>query len=179
MAMVAKAFEQPPLSGRYAEALRTWLPYRVVTLPPATSPETMLARGRARAAVIIPEHFEREIRRHRPVEAQVLVDATDGNTAQLIRGSAGQITRAFAQPLGGAAVPAIQTATRLWVNPRPEPRKIYGPGLPVLGLSITRKRSEEHTSELQSQSNLVCRLLLEKKKKKNIEIHSSRHIHDT
>src|SRR2546430_5667778 len=27
-------------------------------------------------------------------------------------------------------------------------------------------RSEEHTSELQSQSNLVCRLLLEKKKKK-------------
>src|SRR3989475_8257093 len=27
------------------------------------------------------------------------------------------------------------------------------------------KRSEEHTSELQSQSNLVCRLLLEKKKK--------------
>src|SRR5688572_31163777 len=30
-------------------------------------------------------------------------------------------------------------------------------------------RSEEHTSELQSQSNLVCRLLLEKKKKQNIE----------
>src|SRR2546427_6578090 len=29
------------------------------------------------------------------------------------------------------------------------------------------KRSEEHTSELQSQSNLVCRLLLEKKKKRD------------
>src|SRR2546427_9358910 len=29
-------------------------------------------------------------------------------------------------------------------------------------------RSEEHTSELQSQSNLVCRLLLEKKKTKNL-----------
>src|SRR2546427_8525156 len=29
-------------------------------------------------------------------------------------------------------------------------------------------RSEEHTSELQSQSNLVCRLLLEKKKKKRV-----------
>src|SRR2546427_7026980 len=29
-------------------------------------------------------------------------------------------------------------------------------------------RSEEHTSELQSQSNLVCRLLLEKKKKKRL-----------
>src|SRR2546430_13647494 len=36
----------------------------------------------------------------------------------------------------------------------------------IVNLSKTRKtiRSEEHTSELQSQSNLVCRLLLEKKK---------------
>src|SRR5688572_31650706 len=33
-------------------------------------------------------------------------------------------------------------------------------------------RSEEHTSELQSQSNLVCRLLLEKKKKKTKKYHS-------
>src|SRR5688572_32533189 len=32
--------------------------------------------------------------------------------------------------------------------------------------SVEVNRSEEHTSELQSQSNLVCRLLLEKKKKK-------------
>src|SRR5688572_32281970 len=31
-------------------------------------------------------------------------------------------------------------------------------------LHASRRRSEEHTSELQSQSNLVCRLLLEKKK---------------
>src|SRR2546430_7736607 len=41
------------------------------------------------------------------------------------------------------------------------------------GMAVRRRlmkprptRSEEHTSELQSQSNLVCRLLLEKKKKK-------------
>src|SRR5688572_31995847 len=37
--------------------------------------------------------------------------------------------------------------------------------------SMTKPRSEEHTSELQSQSNLVCRLLLEKKKnKKNYSV---------
>src|SRR2546427_7867027 len=34
------------------------------------------------------------------------------------------------------------------------------------GYTVLVGRSEEHTSELQSQSNLVCRLLLEKKKKK-------------
>src|SRR5256886_8488059 len=40
----------------------------------------------------------------------------------------------------------------------------------VLGRPRARgaPRSEEHTSELQSQSNIVCRLLLEKKKKKKI-----------
>src|SRR2546430_7354660 len=35
--------------------------------------------------------------------------------------------------------------------------------------AVGASRSEEHTSELQSQSNLVCRLLLEKKKKQNDE----------
>src|SRR2546430_11328501 len=37
-------------------------------------------------------------------------------------------------------------------------------------------RSEEHTSELQSQSNLVCRLLLEKKKK-NAPANDARRVH--
>src|SRR2546427_7955817 len=36
----------------------------------------------------------------------------------------------------------------------------------LLAVAYFALRSEEHTSELQSQSNLVCRLLLEKKKKK-------------
>src|SRR2546430_6958744 len=37
--------------------------------------------------------------------------------------------------------------------------------------SDSSRRSEEHTSELQSQSNLVCRLLLEKKKKHIYHLH--------
>src|SRR2546430_3603547 len=41
----------------------------------------------------------------------------------------------------------------------------------ALGASVAR--SEEHTSELQSQSNLVCRLLLEKKKKRKNEFSTS------
>src|SRR2546430_11824411 len=38
-------------------------------------------------------------------------------------------------------------------------------------------RSEEHTSELQSQSNLVCRLLLEKKKKIMYQLPSYSYVH--
>src|SRR2546427_5764062 len=46
----------------------------------------------------------------------------------------------------------------------------------VLRLAVSlAQRSEEHTSELQSQSNLVCRLLLEKKKKRNNIDHKSKH----
>src|SRR2546430_4353822 len=37
-------------------------------------------------------------------------------------------------------------------------------------LSTGSRRSEEHTSELQSQSNLVCRLLLEKKKDEHTHV---------
>src|SRR2546427_7058147 len=39
----------------------------------------------------------------------------------------------------------------------------------------SRIRSEEHTSELQSQSNIVCRLLLEKKKYKSTGIELTKH----
>src|SRR5688572_31219391 len=49
---------------------------------------------------------------------------------------------------------------------RPAVRRELAGGPRALGLAAQRApgRSEEHTSELQSQSNLVCRLLLEKKK---------------
>src|SRR2546427_8296158 len=47
---------------------------------------------------------------------------------------------------------AEQAGVRLALHPDDPPWPIFG------------LRSEEHTSELQSQSNLVCRLLLEKKK---------------
>src|SRR5437016_10840548 len=41
----------------------------------------------------------------------------------------------------------------------------------------TKARSEEHTSELQSLTNLVCRLLLEKKKTRNVERLALERIH--
>src|SRR2546430_8532930 len=62
-------------------------------------------------------------------------------------------------------------------------RKIFQPDNLVLLVALpcnenarVPARSEEHTSELQSQSNLVCRLLLEKKKKLTIDIHCASHL---
>src|SRR2546430_4217974 len=45
-------------------------------------------------------------------------------------------------------------------------------------LAAPRRRSEEHTSELQSQSNLVCRLLLEKKKQYRNNYTKRRHFYE-
>jgi ABC-2 type transport system permease protein len=135
--LVVQDLDQTPLSRRYIDAYRSSLTFRIVALPIASSPETAIARGRARGALILPEHFEREIRRGRAAQAQLLVDGTDTNTALLVQGAAGQITRAFVQQLPGAApAPSVSTATRLWFNPGREPRKFYGPGMLVLSLSI-------------------------------------------
>src|SRR5687767_8605960 len=46
------------------------------------------------------------------------------------------------------------------------------PGGPLTTVQLNEQRSEEHTSELQSLAYLVCRLLLEKKKKNNKTNHS-------
>src|SRR2546430_12868994 len=48
--------------------------------------------------------------------------------------------------------------------------------VPEVRAAVELLRSEEHTSELQSQSNLVCRLLLEKKKKSTRDLKSDPHI---
>src|SRR6266498_5127854 len=47
-----------------------------------------------------------------------------------------------------------------------KPVRLFFSGRIVPRLALRRGRSEEHTSELQSRPHLVCRLLLEKKKKK-------------
>src|SRR2546430_17600455 len=72
---------------------------------------------------------------------------------------------------------SLHDALPICFAPRAATRSGYGSNLDTPGPNQAREgrlfrcrsarnvRSEEHTSELQSQSNLVCRLLLEKKKK--------------
>src|SRR2546427_1358143 len=50
-----------------------------------------------------------------------------------------------------------------------------GSGRSIEKSGVFQARSEEHTSELQSQSNLVCRLLLEKKKNTKLRTHEASH----
>src|SRR2546427_8600975 len=65
-------------------------------------------------------------------------------------------------PEGCPAKPTERPAFHPGLLHEPSPLRRRSADAPLL---VQRRRSEEHTSELQSQSNLVCRLLLEKKKK--------------
>src|SRR5260370_13846001 len=85
--------------------------------------------------------------------------------------NSGRMLAAAIKPLNGVLVRTtiqenaspITTAIKV---PPPQAISVLASASAMLGLASTvRKRSEEHTSELQSHLNLVCRLLLEKKKK--------------
>src|SRR5437016_14571707 len=54
------------------------------------------------------------------------------------------------------------------ISPDPELRRYVIQTYNDWMVELSKARSEEHTSELQSLTNLVCRLLLEKKKKEQI-----------
>src|SRR5256885_3743871 len=71
--------------------------------------------------------------------------------------------------LSELGVVALQDRCEFLGRPARDVEAAVGESAADVGLSQHRLRSEEHTSELQSPCNLVCRLLLEKKKKKTTD----------
>src|SRR2546430_12643890 len=85
-----------------------------------------------------------------------------------------------------SAKPPSPSCRTCWWRPREAssrlPRRIWNSAFALPAKPRSRRkapgrfpRSEEHTSELQSQSNLVCRLLLEKKKTNILQQHNLMH----
>src|SRR5207237_10340341 len=75
-------------------------------------------------------------------------------------------------PLSGSAATVKMRSAQMMGEACPPPgssvrQRTFSVRLQWIGTAVSRLRSEEHTSELQSHLNLVCRLLLEKKKKKS------------
>ena len=63
-------------------------------------PEEAIDAGKARAVIIIPPDFERQITRGEPVAVQVLIDGTDANNARFVQNSIRATTTAFNQSSG-------------------------------------------------------------------------------
>jgi drug efflux transport system permease protein len=135
--IVVQDFSTSPASRDFVDAFGASLSLRLVPWPLGRPAEEALSSGAARAVLIIPEHFGRDVARGVDTPVQLLVDASDANTAKLTAGYAGQITRAYNQraPSVQRAAP-VQAAIRLWYNPGRSSKKFYGPGIFVLGLSM-------------------------------------------
>src|SRR2546430_8850858 len=101
---------------------------------------------------------------------QVMADETDTHTEAVVErfaeiGNAIAVRVAQQPEIRNVRVPDVSFARQNAGADTVERRvKTIGEDRRMIGLAVTVARSEEHTSELQSQSNLVCRLLLEKKK---------------
>lgn len=105
-----------------------------------------LDRGEAQAVVRVLPNFERDVRRGRPTEVQVLVDGTNSNTASIVSAYGGVILADFSNTVSpltqsvriltrspGAAVnltaPQVIPRTRIWFNPDLHSRNYFVPGV--------------------------------------------------
>lgn len=134
--MVIQDLDGSPAAQQFADAFRASITFHVVPWPPGRQPEEALTSNTARGALIIPEHFGRDMARGVPSPVQFLIDASDANTAKLVAAYAGQITRAYSQRGTGPSAQPVRAEIRLWYNPGRSSKKFFGPGIFVLGLSM-------------------------------------------
>lgn len=133
--VVIQDWDQSATSRRYYDTVKSSLTFRVVDLPLTESPENALDKGKARAAIIIPAKFERDLQRSQSTEVQWLIDGTDANTANIMRGDAAQLTQAFNQTATKSVTP-IQTRMRFWFNPGNDSDQYIGPAIFAVGLAL-------------------------------------------
>lgn len=129
--------DNSPASRSLVDAFRQSNTFHIVPFAVDRQPETAFTSNLARGALIIPEHFGHDIARGVSSPVQMLIDASDSNTARLVSGYAAEVTAAWNTDHGGGAQAApVQAAIRFWYNPGRSSKKFYGPGIFVLGLSL-------------------------------------------
>ena len=129
--------DDSPASHRFIDAYRQSITFHVIPFSTKLSPDRAFVFNEARAVLIIPEHFGRDIARGTNSPVQMMIDGSDSNTAKLISGFAAQVANAWNVANGAAIrVQPVKAAIRFWYNPGRSSKKFYGPGIFVLGLSL-------------------------------------------
>jgi ABC-2 type transport system permease protein len=135
--LVIQDLDDSAASRRLADVFRASISFHVISWPTDQQPEKALLANAARGILIIPKNFGRDLARGANPQTQLLVDATDSNTAHITQGYAGQIIRAFNQSSGAVQdVPLVGAQVRLWYNPGRSSPRFYSPGIFVMGLSM-------------------------------------------
>ena len=117
----------------------------VATPPPGSNLEELTARRVARAVLVIPEGYGRELAAGRTAQVQLLLDGADASTATTVLGYAGAlVAEANAEALrrtvvrgGGEAPTGISYRPRVWYNPELSSTRFLVPGLMGVLLMLT------------------------------------------
>jgi ABC-2 type transport system permease protein len=129
-------YDNTLLSRTYVETYGAALTFNLVAHEADESPEEALASWKGRAALIIPQNFERDARRGAEPIVQLLIDASDSNAATALGNMAQALNTAFAvnTGLGVPRYSAVSLDQRMWFNPGLSDRVYFGSG--ALGMVL-------------------------------------------
>jgi ABC-2 type transport system permease protein len=135
--IVVQDLDDSSASHQFIDAFRASITFRVIAWPVDEHPEKAFEANAARAALIVPKNFGRDLARGYTSPVQMLVDGSDSNTAQLVSAYAKEVANAYNETAAGSGPQGpIHPAVRLWYNPGRSSNKFYGPGIFVLMLSL-------------------------------------------
>ena len=130
-------FDVSPLSRSYVERLFATKQFQPISWSGEGDPIEIINQGLAKAAVVIPPDFSRQIKDQNPSAVQVLVDGTDVNNARVIRNSIRATTQFFLQSQGlQSRTAAVAARIRLWFNPGRKESLFIVPGLYAVILAV-------------------------------------------
>ncbi|SPE40045.1 ABC-2 type transporter [Candidatus Sulfopaludibacter sp. SbA3] len=139
--------DRTPLSRDLRERFEGSARFDVVAMPRSEEEvHQVLDRGQAEAVVRVLPDFERDVRRGRSTEVQILIDGTNSNTASIVGSYASEIIAQFSSDVTatqqnvriltrspGSAVnmtfPSVPARTRVWFNPDLHSRNYFVPGV--------------------------------------------------
>jgi ABC-2 type transport system permease protein len=169
--VVIQDLDISPRSRAYVEQIFATNKFQPVSWPLDQPPEEAIDEGKARAVIVIPPDFERQLSRGESVAVQVLIDGTDANNARFVQNSIRATTTAFNRSSGLLRrAPPVEADVRLWFNPGREESLYIVPGVfgvvlwifPSLLAAIAMVREKErgtiiqvYASDLSAQEELL------------------------
>jgi ABC-2 type transport system permease protein len=122
-------YDNTPLSRIYLETYGAALTFRLVSNK-GEAPERALASGLGRAALIIPQNFDRDVRRGAGPIVQLMIDATDSNAATALGNMSAALNGSFNQKNAFTPRPqqTVKLQQRMWFNPGLSSRIYFGTG---------------------------------------------------
>ncbi len=128
--------DRTPTSREYIATFERTNKFKIVAQGATVDVPRLLDRGSISAGLIIPPEFSRDLQRlGRVAQVQILVDGTDANTANIVRGYAKATNNTFVENLQGNKTLPVSLQSRLWYNPGLDTLRYIGPG--ALALTVT------------------------------------------